>query len=218
MHLRIIKKSKFMKLNVKIIVFLSIITNTIYCFPQKAWIVKRDCTQKYLNCEYKGFTLDIYFLRANDTIKSSSYWETNPFLDFTDYEKLIIIQQLLTFENDTSLWCGPAAAHFYGGALECRCLLDSVINVPIQIDALYRINGIAFPNICWIYSCYPVLFDTIDKKVINEKPELIKEVYKKYREWLSKCMQKGMISDYFPFNEGRYVWYGGRKSYYPKNE
>ena len=131
---------------------------------------------------------------------------------------MIIIQQLLTLELDTSLCCRPAASPFYGGSLECRCLLDGPINVSLQIDALYRINIIAYPDECSIYSCYPVLYDNIDKKVINDKPELIKEIYKEYKEWYAECKKNSKIGGYFPFNEGRYVWYCGKKSLYPKEE
>jgi hypothetical protein len=121
-------------------------------------------------------------------------------------------------EGDTSLFCGSAGAHFYGGALSCKCHIDNNINVPIQIDALYRINAIAFPHACWIYSCYPVLYDTVEKEIINDKPELIKEVYKIYKQWFEECNRKRKIGNYFPFNEGRYIWIGGHKSFYTKDE
>jgi hypothetical protein len=205
-------KNQFLTL----VIFLLTFTTT--CFPQSAWIVKRECSEKHWDNIYEGFALEVFFLNAKDTINSSSYWETNPFLAINDSLKLIIIQQLLTLENDTSLCCRPAASHFHGGDLACRCLLEGPIDVSLQVDALYRINIIAYPDECSIYSCYPVLYDKIDKKVINDKPVLIKEVYKEYKEWYAECKKNSKIGGYFPFNEGRYVWYCGKKSFYQKGE
>lgn len=185
----------------------------------KAWVTKTKCSNTTISGTiYNGYRLEVYFLKNNDTIKSYYYWYDNPFLEFSDSAKILIINQLLTMEGDTSLFCDSAGAQFYGGGTECRCDLESGINVPLSIDALYRINAIAFPDICHILSCYPVLYDTLDKKIINDKPELVKEVYKVYKQWFAECSKKGKIGEYYPFNEGRYIWYCGRKSYFQKGE
>jgi hypothetical protein len=208
-----------MNINIKNIcigIFLFIACNG---FTQRAWTNKSPCAESYdPDNIYLGYKIEIFFLKNNDTIHSNYYWENNPFKNFNDSSKLLIIEQLLSYERDTSLFCGTAGAHFYGGALSCKCHIDNNIKVPLQIDALYRINAIAFPNVCWIYSCYPVLYDTLEKKIINDKPELVLEVYITYKQWFAECIKKGKIGNYFPFNEGRYVWYGGRKSFYRKGE
>ncbi|MGB4773877.1 MAG: hypothetical protein WBP45_01780, partial [Daejeonella sp.] len=68
-----------------------------------------------------------------------------------------------------------------------------------------------------MYSCTPVLYDKQLKKEINSDPEKIKCVFKYYKKWYAECKAKGMIPKHFPFNDGRYVWYGGRKSIVPKD-
>ena len=130
-----------------------------------------------------------------------------------------ITGRILFYSELLSLYCLYAHSNLFGGELECRSWIDiKVESLPLSIDALYRINGIAYPYCCWVYSCYPVLYDTLDNIVINEKPELIKEVYKKYKEWFAECKKNSKIGYYFPFNDGRYVWYKGYKSLYPKDE
>jgi hypothetical protein len=201
-------------------IFIVILT-IIACkgYTQKSWITKSKCSDTTVSGTiYTGYRLEIFYVKDNDTTKSYYYWYDNPFLTYSDSSKMLIIQQLLSLEGDTSLFCGSAGAHFYGGALSCRCHIDNNINVPLQIDALYRINAIAFPHTCHIYSCYPVLYDTLERKVINDKPELVEEVYTTYKQWFAECISNGKIGDYFPFNEGRYIWYGGRKSFYRKGE
>jgi len=205
-----------MKNRLEIIIFLLLMYTTT-CYSQTAWIEKRVCDNDKWAIN-KGYSLDVFFAKGNDTIKSHAYLDTNPFVNLPDSEKLVIIKQLLTLENDTTLYCFKAGK-YWGGEYECNGGFYSPINVPIQIDALYRINGIAFPNICWIYSCAPVLYDTLNRIIINDKPKLVEEVYTVYKEWFIECQRKGKIGNYFPFNEGRYVWYRGkRKSYYPKGE
>ena len=208
-------------MNVNIRIAILIVFTTIACtsYSQKSWIKKSDCSDSTISGTiYKGFRLEIYFLKDNDTTKSYYYWYDNPFLTYSDSSKLLIIQQLLAMEGDTSLFCGSAGAHFYGGALSCKCDIDNNINVPLQIDALYRINAIAFPHLCHIYSCYPVLYDTLERKIINDKPELVVEVYATYIQWFKECSTVGKIGNYFPFNEGRYIWFCGRKSFHKKGE
>jgi len=208
-----------MKVNIRIANLIVFTTIVCTCYSQKSWINKYPCADEYdPDNIYHGYRLEIFFLKDNDTTKSGYYWYNNPFLTYSDTSKLLIIQQLLAMEGDTSLFCGSAGAHFYGGALSCKCHIDNTIQVPLQIDALYRINAIAFPHACWIYSCYPVLYDTIEKEIINDKPELIKEVYKTYKQWFEECNRKRKIGNYFPFNEGRYIWIGGHKSFYTKDE
>jgi len=205
------------KIHTTLIIF--ILTFSVSGFTQEAWTEKCKCSQtSYDGKIYNGSRINVFYTKGSDTIKSSSYRDS-ALIILPDSEKFVIIEQLLKYENDTSLYCLYAHAKLFGGELECRFWIDiKVESLPLSIDALYRINGIAYPYCCWVYSCYPVLYDTLDKIVINEKPELIKEVYKKYKIWFEECKQKGKIVAYCPFNDGRYVWYKGYKSFYPKEE
>ena len=146
-----------------------------------------------------------------------SYWgslsdfNTVPraFNTLPDSIKLVIVKQLLSFENDTSLCCYLVQELPFDG-IDGRCGCPQGKRYRIQIDALYIINAICFT---WSrsYSCVPMIMDTLARKCVNENQVVIHEVYQKYWEWYSDCLKKGRIDSYFPFNDGRYVWKNGRK-------
>ena len=108
-------KNRQMKLNIFILTVL--LTTTFNVFSQKVKSIERECsTHSYgtvwvmknkcpLGSDTNGYRLEVYFLKDNKTTKSDYYWYDNPFLKFSDSAKLLIIEQLLTFEDDTSKTC-----------------------------------------------------------------------------------------------------------------
>lgn len=99
----------------------------------------------------------------------------------------------------------------------CRGYPKNAQRYTIQVDALFMINRLCWPKLMELYSCSPVLYDNKLKKEINSNQEAIKAVFSKYKDWYAICKAKKLIPKYFPFNDGRYVWYGGQKSIAPKN-
>jgi len=126
-----------------------------------------------------------------------------------DSIKLVIVKQLLSFENDTSLCCYLVQELPFDGNDGC-CGSPQGKQYRIQIDALYIINAICFHG-SRSYSCVPMIMDTLARKCVNENQVVIHEVYQKYWEWYYDCLKKGNIDSYFPFNDGRYKWKNGRK-------
>lgn len=93
-------------------IFIVILT-IIACkgYTQKSWITKSKCSDTAVSGTiYAGYRLEIFYVKDNDTTKSYYYWYDNPFLTYSDSSKLVIIQQLLSLEGDTSLFCGSAGA------------------------------------------------------------------------------------------------------------
>jgi hypothetical protein len=104
----------------------------------------------------------------------------------------------------------------FNGIEGCGGSPKGVKRYKVQIDALYIINRLCWPGSMDFYSCSPALYDKKIKKSINSDQKKIKIVFAAYKKWFEECKTKGKIERYFPFNDGRYVWYGGRKSVAPK--
>lgn len=175
-----------------------------------AYIEKKECMSAGT---HKGYKLIIHYER--DTINTTAkVYDYN--LDFlkgvSDKTKLDLIGMLLNYQDDTTMCCLKVQYYSFNGNEGCRGKVENVSHYTIQIDALFMINRLCWPKLMELYSCSPVLYDNKLKKTINTNPEKIKCVFKEYKKWFEECKAKGKIGKYFPFNNGRYVWDGGRKS------
>ena len=191
------------------------ITCSSFCFGQssKVLISKDTCTY---NKKYSGYKLIIQYDTDTTQLKSEFHPWLNNFIKLPDSIKFLIIEKLLEFENDSSLCCMPATNYSFNGIDGCRDKPNDIKRYTIQIDALFMINRLCWPTLMELYSCSHVLYDNITKKTINHEPTKIKFVFEEYRKWFLEQKTKGKIDRYFPFNDGRYTWYGGRKSLEPK--
>ena len=205
------------KNNIKrLVLIIFIITGTVVCFGQNAavQITKKKCT--YAN-QYSGEKLIIHYNVDTFKLLSEVDYGLFDFIKLSDSSKLLIIEKLLEYENDTSLCCMDAITWSFNGIEGCRGKPKGVKRYPIQVDALFMINRLCWPRWMELYSCSQVLYDNKLKKSINNDPKKIKIVFAEYKKWYAECKVKGRIGYYFPFNRGRYGWYGGRKSGAPKD-
>lgn len=158
----------------------------------------------------KGHKIILVHKTQNEIYTSDPYsYDLSHFIKLDDSSKLVLIDMLLKYENDTSLCCLDVIAHAFNGIEGCKG--DPVSKrYSLQVDALYMINRLSWPKMMELYSCYNVLYDTLTKKEINQDPAKIKILFAEYNEWFTESKKKGKIDKYFPFNTGRYVWLGGR--------
>lgn len=178
------------------------------------YVERKECITEN---SYKGYKLIIHY--TNDSMKqvAKPYDYNLGFLQgINDKTKLELIGMLLQYENDTSLCCLKVYNYSFNGNEGCRGKPKGLTRYTVQVDALFIINRLCWPKLMELYSCSPVLYDNKLKKEINSDPEKIRCVFKEYKKWFEACKAKGKIERYFPFNDGRYVWYGGRKSIAPK--
>lgn len=167
---------------------------------------------------FKGSKLVLIYKRDTMTKKSFTYnYDLDDFINLDDSSKLILIEALLKFEDDTVRCCLDATNWSFNGIEGCRGKPKGVKYYSIQIDALFMINRLCWPKLMELYSCSQVLYDNKLKKDINSDQKKIKIVFTAYKKWFEVCKAKGKIERYFPFNDGQYVWYGGRKSIIPRN-
>lgn len=196
------KNNRFIGKN--ILIALIPLLHCVSCAAQNELVIKKACGTN------GGSKLYLH-IRTNDTILSSKgLYELAGFTGLDDSLKLAIVEQLLVFEKDTSKCCLPVSGYLYNNVEGCGGSPQSTF-YPIQIDALFMINRICFSNLTDWYACHPVLYDTLGKKEINDRPELIALVFENYKKWFKECKANKKIPGYFPFNKGRYVWYGGRR-------
>lgn len=184
------------------------------CFSQSdtLYIEKRKC---FYDNKYSGGKLIIHYKKDTVSYTSSLDYGLFGFVSLPDSIKLLIIEKILAYECDTSLCCKEVIGQGFNGIEGCRGVPKSK-RYTLQVDALYMINRLAWPRIIELYSCYPVLYDKQLKKEINSDQKKIKIVFAAYKKWYAECKAKGRIPKYFPFNDGRYVWFGERKSLDPK--
>lgn len=179
---------------------------------ENIYVEKKECKNNF-----KGYKLVLNY--KSDTVQQTSFtygYDLNYFISLDESKKLLLIEALLKYENDTSHCCMKIIGYSLNGNEGCRGVPKNVKQFTIQVDALFMINRLCWPKLMELYSCSPVLYDTKLKKEINSNQEKIKCVFKDYEKWFEECKVKGKITKYFPFNDGRYVWYGGRKSIAPK--
>jgi hypothetical protein len=187
---------------------LLLVSLKVYSQTDSFFVTKEPCT--FLN-KYKGYKLVLNH-KKDSLIYSSSRFDygLHRFINLNDSSKLLLIGQLLAFEMDSSFCCLDVIGHSFSGIEGCRGVPDSK-RYPVQIDALYMINRLCWPNRIEQYSCYNVLNDTLTKKEINKDYRKIATFFQDYKEWYQKCNTRKTISKYFPFSRGRIVWFRGRK-------
>jgi hypothetical protein len=205
---------KSFKIILMILAIVMYLTNVGLAQTDTAYIEKKECISEGI---YRGHKLIVHY--RQDTINAiAKMYDYN--LDFlngvSDKIKLDLIRMLLNYQDDTTMCCIKVQHYNFNGNEGCRGNIENVSRYTIQVDALFMINRLCWPKLIELYSCSPVLYDNKLKKEINSDPEKIKCVFRDYKKWFEDCKAKGKIDKYFPFNTGRYVWDGGRKSVSPK--
>jgi hypothetical protein len=183
---------------------------TMYCSAQNisVEVTKENCTY---DTHYKGEKLIIHYKKDSVNINSGiEYWYQD-LINLPDSVKLIIIGKLLQFEADTSLCCMNVVNRSFNGIEGCGGKPRGVDRYTIQLDALFMINRLCWPQWMELYSCTPVLYDKKKKRSINTDSDKVKIVFAQYKKWYKERNEKQSIDNYFPFNRGRYVWYNGQK-------
>jgi len=162
------------------------------------------------NCEIPGSKIEIiefkFDVAVKDIIDKHRFCGYNYFQLYSAKKelKMRLLEQLLSFENDTSVVCMKVHAYWKG-------LVDSIdqirqTNYPVNVDALYHINFIFFGFYAGYYAPFPVLYDTVTNEEINNDINKVKEVYRYYKEWHEQCKKNNFKNYSFPLLNTRYRW------------
>lgn len=181
--------------------------DTIYFTgPDTLFVEKQKC-----ECDAEGQTLLIresIFWRVDDACSPFSYAT----LFYTDYSKRVgVIKKLLEYRDDTTISCIPVKCYSIG-IYEKYGNEFSAVPLTIQVMALYHINLISFAQFSvFRHSPYPILYDTIDKKIINNDPDKIREVFNIYEIWFAQNEKTNFRNYSFPLLNTRYKWMYGER-------
>lgn len=199
-----------MKMKFGLIIFMTLVAECVIGQRIATFVKKESCSDQ---AAYKGYWLAVSY-KEKDSVMKPLY--DVAMIELSDKEKLRLIDQLLSFAKDKDLSCKKVTTHVYGSE-GCRGFPDTVKRYPITIEALFIINRLCWPKSMEAYSCSPVLYDTLEKRVINNDPKAISCFVKEYKKWYKGCKKLGRVPKEFPFNTGRYVWFGGRKYVKPED-
>lgn len=122
-----------------------------------------------------------------------------------DSIKLRAIEQLLKFENDSSI------SHFEVSLYNTSYFKDKrplSKRYTTQVDALFFINYLALSSNALFYSPYPLLYDKINKKEISTSQVEIKQVFQIYKTWFELIKRHGFYNYSLPLINDNYCWFG----------
>lgn len=170
-------------------------------------VEKRECEYKGV----KGFKLILHYKNGDvEKMSKVNNYGLTEFVGLSDAVKLQFVEKLLEYQNDSSIVCIPVNNYGYAG-YENTCNDKPISKTyTIQLDALYLINKICYPNAASFYYCFPALVDVNSGKEINTNAKDLSGVFPLYKNWFAEA--RGSIGGDFPFNKGKYCWFGGRKS------
>lgn len=185
------------------------------CFLLICCLCNAQPSVKKINMEDGKASIHIFFIKDNDSININLYEQFEK--ELTDPEKLQLIECLLKFQGDTTRHVGMVHPVYYEPNARSLRFSPKSSFTTLEIKALRFIDKIAYGRGTEDYSPAPVLYDTLENIEINNCPKKVKIVFDSYRKWFEQCIKDGKIPKYYPFNDGRYVWLHGRKSYYSKD-
>ena len=129
----------------------------------------------------------IEFVKGKNPIIPCSY-----FFDFKNYnesEKIAMIQELLTYEDDTSL-CSVKIKCY--NPKRSQMIPKGIEHYSIQVEALFIINHIILSD-PYSYSAFPILRNRDGDNIETIKGELVKEAFSFYKKWLEKVKKEGLV-------------------------
>lgn len=168
--------------------------------PDTLFVIKQKC-----HCEFDGYALQIKETKLNLTQKECGDFTYDLLYTASIEQKISLIEQLMQFENDTTLSCTKVRSYNSNS----KKYIDNIISnrYSLQIYALFHINLICFgENAPFRYSPFPVLIDVESNREINFDTQSVSEVFQIYKEWFEKAKKSGFNNYTFPLFDTKYRW------------
>lgn len=173
---------------------------------------KEDCTSGDYQPDRDKFSIKLKFPKSENGIvqvhytKCSYQWD-KLFGEYSLNDQIALLEELLTFENDTSLSSKKVCRY---GATDAPAPKTQYYN--LQTEALYLLTLLTVSSYSPDYCPYPVLVDTATGEEINGDFSKMKQVFDIYREWLKRNKATNFTAIEMPLLHSRYAWYGANKS------
>jgi len=133
---------------------------------------------------------------------------------YTQAEKVEILEELLSFEGDTSI-CAKEVCNY--GSKSFKRPITKIYTT--QIDALYLFTILTVSSYSPNYCPFPVLYDNKTGKEINNDQKKISKVFKIYRNWLKENKRKRFVNYNVPLRNTRFEWFSTQKDFkYDKDD
>lgn len=155
---------------------------------------------------YKIALLPLSGSKKNIDLLLCGYQFDRTFSDYTNEEKVEILEELLSFEGDTSM-CARVVCN-YGSKLFKR---PKTKTYTTQIDALYLFTVLTTSSYSPNYCPFPVLYDNLTKEEINNDQKKIKKVFKIYRKWFNDNKKTGFVNYNVPLRDKCFEWFSTQK-------
>lgn len=143
------------------------------------------------DCDYQNNEVNKYykllFLNNKFTRKCSYAFD---FSDYSDLDKIAMIEELLNYEGDTSL-CSMMPNCY--NPLRSQTVPREIKVYSTQVEALFIINHIILSN-PYMLSAFPILRNRGGKLMESVNGPLIKQAYVLYRNWLAEAKEKGLTN------------------------
>lgn len=145
--------------------------------------VKLDCD--FINTPKSSY-YKIEFIKEGKSFIPCSYFFN--FSEYNEQEKIKMVQELLTYEGDTSLCAVKVNCY---NPQRSQTVPEGVKYYSIQVEALFIINHIILVH-PYSYSAFPIIRDIGAKNVETISGELIKEAFTLYKNWLEEVKKIGI--------------------------
>lgn len=153
---------------------------------------------------YKGKTFDIFILDK----PSMFYNYGNKFNDFTDKEKIEIIEKLLQLKGDHRILNSPVMV--YNSEIS-QLYTGNEQKISIQVEALFLINQIYLEEDFKYDSPYPVILDMENNETQTLNGEIIDRAYMSYMNWFQEVKRMGLKEskekEILPLDNSGLRWY-----------
>ncbi|MCC7522155.1 MAG: hypothetical protein IT220_11010 [Flavobacteriaceae bacterium] len=153
---------------------------------------------------YKGKTFDIFILDKPFMFFNVDY----EFNDFTDKEKIEIIENLLRLKGDQRILSRPVIG--YNSEIS-QLYTGNEQKISIQVEALFLINQIYLGEDFKNYSPYPVILDMKNNETQTLQGAIIDSAYMSYMNWFQEVKRMGIKEskekEIFPLDNSGLRWY-----------
>ncbi|CAM1362491.1 hypothetical protein TPENAI_30028 [Tenacibaculum litopenaei] len=180
-----------------------------------SFMVLFSCSDEKNFFEVSEFKSSIFKSIDNDkhykidfTGANNQVLQPTDFLKFSDKDKILMIEELLSFEGDSRISSSPFSSY---NNLSSQIYTGKSKKHSVQVESLFLINKIFFEK-PFNYSSMPVLLDNNTKEEYTVDEESISQVFLAYKKWLSKVKEIGFDSarrkNLDPLENTNFSWWG----------
>lgn len=149
------------------------------------YFIKENIDCDFHNSESNKYYKLVFSNEKNSVIRCSYFFD---FSNYSESQKIEIIEELLSYEGDTSL-CSVKPKCY--DPKRSQTVPSKVEVYSIQVEALFIINNIILSD-PYSYSAFPILRNKEGTMIEAVSGSLVNKAYSFYREWLEQVKKNGL--------------------------